>query len=155
MALVVSMLGPCAEAQSAPAAPGGQNEQQVSTAPATTPRPLQANPFSYNLHSALDLALGGTLGIPSVDRYLEFRRERKPLALDIVVRNITTGPIIAGPIFESWGALSYSPVARDHHYMAPFYERGQAATSIWMLPARMLASFYGAPSNPGPIRPTP
>ena len=109
---------------------------------------------ALNLSSdhALGPALDDSVGIPSLDRYLNFSRSEKPIAIEVVTRYLVTGPLLVGPIFESWNALSYSPVARDHYYCAPYYERAQSATSVWAMPIIMAITYFSPQESTGRFR---
>jgi hypothetical protein len=111
--------------------------------------------LDLNLNQAPDSALDDSIGVPSLDRYLDFRRSLKPLGLDVVDRFLATGPLLEGPIFEHWDALSFSPVARDHYYCAPYYERAQSATSIWMVPIVLAVTYVAPLEGNGLFRPVP
>jgi hypothetical protein len=157
-ALLLPPAGVLAQATPSPLGP----VQTEFTLRRSTPRSdHQAVPSTRKLALNLSLsdapgsALDDSIGVPSVDRYLDFRRSLKPLGVDVVGRFLATGPLLEGPIFEHWNALSYSPVARDHYYCAPYYERAQSATSIWMVPIVLAVTYFAPLESNALFRPVP
>lgn len=117
------------------AADVGSQSSLAEQRPATVvPEKTAQQAPPHNALANIPPALRGVLeaiGTNAAIRSLAAKKAREAglvgrLAAELKRRYIST-PLITGPIFESWGALEYSPISQAAYYGAPYYMRMQAA----------------------------